>query len=207
VQRNERSGCVDLIDIGNFFLKGIDIGNWEVALCAAGGPQRGDDSGRVGRRNERSEAGRKFRFDESKTSQAEIKKRQAKLLLHLSLSLSTVSLSTLSLSSRHTTLPPSPSPRKDNQPAGGRGGGERKTESRVRPPIPFCSNRRRRFARDPLRVPRRCACPLARGERRSTPSAADRRRGTPLLRRPIRRFLTPTAPPVGCRGRPVAVTL
>jgi hypothetical protein len=65
VQRNERAGCVDL----------IDIGNWEVALCAAGGPQRGDDSGRVGRRNERSEAGRKFRFDESKTSQAEIKKK------------------------------------------------------------------------------------------------------------------------------------
>jgi hypothetical protein len=198
VQRNERAGCVDL----------IDIGNWEVALCAAGGPQRGDDSGRVGRRNERSEAGRKFRFDESKTSQAEIKKKTSQTApTPLSLSLSTVSLSTLSLSSRHTTLPPSPSPRKDNQPAGGRGGGERKRESRVRPPIPFCSNRRRRFARDPLRVPRRCACPLARGERRSTPSAADRRRGTPLLRRPIRRFLTPTAPPVGCRGRPVAVTL
>jgi hypothetical protein len=116
----------------------------------------------------------------------------------------TLSLSTLSLSSRHTILPRL-CPRKDNQPAGGRGG-ERKSDSRVRPPSPLAPIGGAASREIHSAFPARCACPLARGERRSTPSAADRRRGTPLLCRPIRRFLTPTVPPVGCRGRPVTVS-
>lgn len=83
-------------------------------------------------------------------------------LLSFLLSLySTTSISPLSLSSRHTVLPP-PLPTKRQPTRGGQGKSrEEKRVPSAPPPIPFCSNRRRRPARDPLRVPRRRACPLA----------------------------------------------
>jgi hypothetical protein len=139
---------------------------------------------------EKREASRKFRFGESKASQA----ADTPLSLSLSLSLSCTvkqynfSLYPLSLfSSVVTRFCLRLCPRKGSQPARGQQRGERKSKPRreCAPLIPFCSNRRRRLARDPLRVPRRSACPLARGERRSPHPPADRRRSSafPILPR------------------------
>jgi hypothetical protein len=139
---------------------------------------------------EKREASRKFRFGESKASQA------ADTPLSLSLSLSLMysktvqflSLPSLSLLvSRHTVLPPSLPTKRQPTREGAAERRERKSKPRreCAPLIPFCSNRRRRLARDPLRVPRRSACPLARGERRSPHPPADRRRSSafPILPR------------------------